>query len=113
MQATIDLVIIVIMHAIDDSNPRFGRLRSAFSNPMTEVYLLFYEAVLQTFIHFNKFLQREDPLIPVISEQMDSFLKKLASKFVPVETIKAAGENFTELQYDVKDHLPGSDSIIE
>ena len=50
----------------------FGLLLQPYD---TEVYLFFYEAVLQTFIHFNKFLQREDPLIPVISEQMDSFLK--------------------------------------
>lgn len=94
----------------DDSNPRFGRLQSAFSNPMTEIYLFFYEAVLQTFINFNKFLQREDPLIPGICEQIDSFLKKLASKFVPVDTIKAAGGNFTGLQYDVKNQLPGTNT---
>ena len=75
---------------------------------MTEVYLFFYEAVLQTFIHFNKFLQREDPLIPVISEQIDSFLKKLSSKFVRVDKIKAAGSNFTVLQYDEDSQLPGT-----
>ena len=64
-----------------DNNQRFQRLQDVFSNPITEVYLLFYESVLQTFINFNKFLQREDPLIPVISKQMSSFLTKLAEKF--------------------------------
>ena len=59
--------------AADDHTPRFIRLRSALSNSTMEIYLLFYESVLQTFVHFNKFLQREDPLIPNIREQMDSF----------------------------------------
>ena len=54
---------------------------------MTEVYLFFYEAVLQAFIHFNKFLQREDPIIPVISDQIDSFLKKIASKICMCDTV--------------------------
>ena len=56
---------------------------------MTEVYLLLYEAVLQTFIQYNKFLQRENSLILHINEQIRFFL---ASKFVPVETITAAIE---------------------
>ena len=49
------------MLPIDESTDRFAHLHSAFSKPMTEICLLFYEAVLQTFIHFNLFLQREDP----------------------------------------------------
>ena len=77
------------MHA-DESTPRFQRVRSMLENPVTEVYLLFYQSALQGFISFNKFLQREDPLIPVIYDQMLSFLKKLASKFVKVSTLKDA-----------------------
>lgn len=93
---------------LDESTDRFTRLYSAFSKPMTEICLLFYEAVLQTFVHFNLFLQREDPLIPIINEQIHTFLRKLASKFVSVDTIKAVGEDFTELQYNFKDkQLPG------
>ena len=92
----------------DDSNPRFGRIQLALSNPMTEVYLFFYEAILQAFIHFNKFLQREDPLIPVINDQIHSFLKKLASKFVSVDIIKAANDDFTKLEFDaVNNQLSG------
>ena len=66
---------------------------------MTEVYLLFYQTALQTFVHFNMFLQREDPVIPVIYEQTNSFLQKLASKFLTVQTIKAANGNYTTLQF--------------
>ena len=94
---------------VEDNGPWFQRLQSAFSKPMTEIYLLFYEAALQTFVHFNKFLQREDPLIPVICEQIHCFLTKLASKFVSVSIIKAANEDFTKLQYrDIRCQLPGN-----
>lgn len=49
------------------------------------------------------FLQREDPLIPVIYEQMNSFLIKLASKFLPVSAIKAVNGDFFSLAYREKD----------
>ena len=77
---------------------------NAFTNPLTEEYLLFYELVLQTFVTFNKFLQREDPLIPVISKHMISFLTKLAGKFLPVSKIKEANGDFNKIQYDDKDN---------
>ena len=97
------------VHTPDETVPRFVRLQSAFASPMTEIYLLFYEAVLQTFVNFNKFLQREDPLIPVISEQIESFLTKLASKFISVSGIKAAGQDFAGLKYsETGDQLPGT-----
>lgn len=96
------------MHYAGATAPRFDRLQLAFTNPMTEIYLLFYQAVLQTFVNFNKFLQMEDPLIPVISEQIESFLTKLASKFLPVSAIKVVTEDFTRLKYnEVIDQLPG------
>ena len=66
---------------------------------MTEVYLLFYQTALQTFVHFNMFLQCEDPVIPVIYEQTNSFLQKLASKFLTVKTVKAANGDNTNLQF--------------
>ena len=45
----------------------FDRLVKAYSDPMTEVYLLFYQATLQLFVNFNKFLQRED--LKVLAER--------------------------------------------
>lgn len=77
---------------------------------MTEIHLLFYQAVLQLFVHFNMFLQREDPLIPIIYKQMNSFLTKLAGKFLPVSSIRGAKGDFFNLKYQEKeDHLPGDD----
>ena len=40
---------------------RFIRLQNVFGKPISEVYLLFYQAILPVFNSFNKFLQREDP----------------------------------------------------
>ena len=65
---------------------------------MTEVYLMFYQATSQLFVMFNKFLQREDPLIHVISEQMGSFIKKLFGKFVAIHAIRDASD-ITSVHY--------------
>ena len=93
----------------EDTAPRFERLKDVFSKQTTELYLLFYQSALQTFVNFNKFLQREDPLLPVFCEQMNSFLNKLASKFVTVAKMKAANKNFLDLQYKGKENQhPGT-----
>ena len=91
------------------SAPRLKRLHDIFMLPLTELHLLFYQSALQVFIHFNLFLQREDPLIPIIYEQMNSFLTKLASKFLPISAIKAADGNFFTLKYkEREDQNPGT-----
>lgn len=90
---------IILIYLVAESNPRFEQLYMLFESAMTEVFLLFYQAAMQTFVHFNQFLQREDPLIPVLCEQIDSFLSKLASKVLPVSTIKAEDGDFTTLKY--------------
>ena len=66
----------------DEFGARFKRLNKAFCSPVTEVHLLFYQAILQCFI--NKLLQREEPIVGVISTQINEFLKKLLGKFVTV-----------------------------
>ena len=72
-----------------ESQARFARLLSAFNNPMTEIYLLFYEAVLPTFTNLNRLLQREDPNIFLVGDAIQSFLKKILAKFVTLQAIKA------------------------
>lgn len=84
---------------IDDSSARFHRLQVLFENPLTEVNLLFYQSALQVFVQFNLFLQREYPLIPLIYEQIISFLTKLASTFLPVTSIREAREDLSDLEY--------------
>ena len=47
------------------------------------------------FISFNKFLQREDSIHPVLVAQMKSFLTKLFGRFVTVTAIRNADDIFT------------------
>ena len=78
-----------------DGAARFQSLHTLFLNPMTEIHLLFYQSALQVFVHFNMFLQREDPLIPVIHDEMIKFITKLTSKFMPATAIQEVMGTFT------------------
>ena len=84
-----------------------------YSDPMSEVYLMFFQAALQLFVKFNKFLQREDPIISVMLNQMNSFLNKLFGRFMAVTEIKAAQQNFSSLDYNnCEKQLPGTYSFM-
>ena len=39
---------------------RLERLEASVADPMTEVFIFFYQYALQSFVSFNKYLQRED-----------------------------------------------------
>ena len=41
----------------DKADARFRRLNTNFTNPMTEIYLLFFSSILPVFTSFNKFMQ--------------------------------------------------------
>ena len=70
----------------------------SFWQAMTEIYLEFYLCVLQIFVNFNHLLQRDDPLIPILFPQLDSFLNELAGRFIWVSAIKEA-DSMKELDY--------------
>ena len=55
--------------------------KTLFDNPLTEVYLLFYQAVMPHFTSFNKFLQRETPCIHLIMDKLNVF-SYLISKII-------------------------------
>uniref|UniRef100_H3A908 HAT C-terminal dimerisation domain-containing protein n=1 Tax=Latimeria chalumnae TaxID=7897 RepID=H3A908_LATCH len=75
--------------SVNASYVRFKRLSSAFSDPMTEVYLVFFQAALPVFTTSNKFLQREDFCIYMVDGVL-SFIQKLLGKFILVQIIKNA-----------------------
>ncbi len=81
------------------SQARFNRLLAAFEDPMTEVYLLFYESVLPTFTRINLLLQREDPNIYLVADAIRAFMKKLLSKFVTLRAIKKE-EDITKVEFE-------------
>ena len=66
----------------DESQAWFVRLNNIFSDPMTEVYLLFLQAVLPTLIEANNFLQRDEPLIHVLLPFLEGLLKTMLGKVV-------------------------------
>ena len=49
-----------------ESQPRFQRLQKALDQPITEVYLLFFQAALPVFTSLNKLLQRETPCMHLL-----------------------------------------------
>ena len=65
-----------------ESQARFKRLEKNFSDPSTEVYLMFLQSVLPSFTHCNQFLQREEPLIHVLQPQLAKLVKNILAKFV-------------------------------
>ena len=67
---------------------RFRRLKNAFRDPRLEIYLLFYQGVLPVFTTFNKYLQREEPLIYQLSEAQERFMNKLAARFIKPEVFQ-------------------------
>ena len=87
---------------VGSSCARSGRLEKVYSSPLSEVYLFFYHATLQLFMNFNKFLQREDPIVYVMHDQLHSFVKSLLGKFVSVSTIRDAlsAGDITCVDYD-------------
>lgn len=68
---------------------------------------MFYQSVLQLFVNFNKLLQHEDPIIYMLADEMDTFLKKLFAKFVTVPAMKGAS-SISQANYNNKaQQLPG------
>lgn len=75
-------------NATGKSAPRFKRLETIFTNPMSEVNLLFMQSILPIFTNFNKFLQYDHPLIHDVHDNMISFLKNLLSRCVTINFLK-------------------------
>ena len=51
-----------------------------FGDPLTEVYLLFFQVMLPTMINANKFLQRDELLMHMIKFYLTHFIKNTMSK---------------------------------
>ena len=64
-----------------ESQERFKRLAKAFGNPMTEIYLLFFNLFCQLSIRLNLFLQREEPSIFLVADGIQSFVNTLLGRF--------------------------------
>ena len=77
-----------------ESDNRFKRLNELFQRPVSEIYLMFFQSAIALLTNFNRFLQREDPLIYLMHTQMETFLNKLAVKFIRPEKVMEHKEKF-------------------
>ena len=66
---------------------------------------MFYQAVLELFVHFNMFLQRDDPLIPVLHTEVNAFLKKLFTRLVKVAVIQVVKDDIVSTDYKLQTML--------
>lgn len=108
-----DYIIIYLYFVIvEDSSARFNRLVAAYKSPINEVYLLFYQSVLQLFKNTNMFLQREDPIIPVLNDQLIKFVKNLLGKFVKISAIRNASSDITLVEYSQDMQVNGMCIVI-
>ena len=86
---------------------RFTRLLQFFDDPMSEVYLLFYQAIFPVFTRLNLLLQREYPTIFLVATEIRSFLRKLLSKFVTIKAIRETDDvtqvDFTSAENQLSD----------
>ncbi len=86
-----------------EAEARFKCLKNHFRDPMVEIYLQFYHAVLPTFTIVNLFLQREDPCIFAVYKQLRNFVKRLLGKFVSIQYIREA-EDIKDVQYNNREN---------
>lgn len=92
---------------------RFIRLRKLYEDPMFEIQLLFFQAVLPVFTTFNLFLQRDDPQIYILHSQMLNLLEKLLSKFIKPAVIQRHKEKLSEVAFnDPENQLDASKLFI-
>ena len=85
---------------------RFKCLQTSFNDSMTDVYLLFNQAVLPCFTNFKKFFQHEEPLIHKLYDWLQCFMSRLACRFIKpsdIQNHKDLGNPFSTLSSDYQD----------
>lgn len=68
------------------------------------------------FTNFSKFLQTEEPLIQCLYDQIQSFMNKLASRFIKPELIqqlKQEGLSFTKLNISLENQKSDQDLTVD
>ena len=99
--------------SISEQQARFKRLKKSFNNPMTEIYLYFYQSVLPTFTNFNQLLQRSDPCIFLVYEGCWGIYKKVLGKFLKIDKLEACIKDTTgELVSLSENHRPDKELFV-
>jgi hypothetical protein len=96
-----------------EQQARFKRLKTLFQDPMTEIYLYFYQAVLPSFTCFNQLLQRSDPCIFLVYEGCWSIYKKILGKLLKVDKLEACLKDTTgDLMYVLENQRSDKDLFV-
>ena len=74
---------------------------------MLEVFLFFYQYALQSFINFNKYLQKEEPLLSRLHDQIQQFLKRITCKFLQIDFV-ASVDMFSDIWREQENQKSGS-----
>uniref|UniRef100_A0A3Q2QEP0 Solute carrier family 48 member 1b n=1 Tax=Fundulus heteroclitus TaxID=8078 RepID=A0A3Q2QEP0_FUNHE len=96
----------IYFKSTDEKQARGVRLRARFEAPMTEVHLLFYQALLPVFVDLNQIFQRQDPCVHLLHGQIRTFICMLMSKFLKPETFKETSPEKVGYK-DGENQLPG------
>ena len=75
-----------------------------------EVFLFFYQYALQSFVNFNKYLQREKPLLSRLHDQIQQFLKRIACKFLQTDFV-ASVDMFSDVWREQENQKSGSSDL--
>ncbi|KAM7404155.1 hypothetical protein PAMA_004539 [Pampus argenteus] len=91
----------------NENQARFKRLVQAFTDPMSEVYLMFFQATIPTFTNFNLLLQREESAIYLLHDEMVKFIRKLCSRFMLPAALQGHEDPYEMAYKEKANHLPG------
>ena len=76
-----------------------ARLKKRFSDPMTKVYLLFYQAILPVFTSVNLMLQRTALMIYLVRGFLFSLVKNTMGKFNTPELLTVSDEELVQIDF--------------
>lgn len=78
---------------------RLCRLKKRFADPMTEVYLLFYQAILPVFTSADLMFQRTAPMIHLVRGSLFSLIRKTMGKFIRPELLTVSDDELVQIDF--------------
>ena len=87
-------------------------MKTAYEDPLTEVYSLFYTACLPLFTNHNLFLQRDDPLAQKVYPMAKELIRKIASCFLKTSCYHGEGIIDEYIIDDADNYLPLDEVFI-
>ena len=83
----LEIFIVILIHITERNYPcrkEFIKIKKYFTNPITEIYLLFFQATIPIFKKLKLLLQRADPIVFYYMTSSDAFLITCSPVIFPV-----------------------------